>query len=82
MDQVEIDGSGRNRWIREKSMDQRAIEGVIDGILAIDQRALQEAMDQDAIVSKRWIREQSTVIWVLQALDEIAIEGAMEMNQG
>ena len=63
-------------------MDQRAIEGVIDGILAIDQRALQEAMDQDAIVSKRWIREQSTVIWVLQALDEIAIEGAMEMNQG
>ena len=42
MDQVEIDGSGRNRWIREKSMDQRAIEGVIDGILAIDQRALQE----------------------------------------
>ena len=59
MDQVEIDGSGRNRWIREKSMDQRAIEGVIDGILAIDQRALQEAMDQDAIVSKRWIRMQS-----------------------
>ena len=30
MDKVEIDESGRNRWIREKSMDQRAIEGAMD----------------------------------------------------
>ena len=47
------DGSESKRWIREKSkerwmvqaMDQGAIEGVIDGIQVIGQRAPQGALD-------------------------------------